>query len=164
MAQQKPTGQPTLRVVIEPPEVDWAAAEAKIEAAIQEGLRKFRDEIEQLWHQKANEQLNTTVNDYLRGLSITITRDGVEAEITGFLPVALEGGLPTFDMKPGLTARGGKVIIPINGGFRSVSAKSPSDSWWHPGLQARNIGEQVKKEAPKIAKKIFGELLRRVEV
>ncbi len=40
--------------------------------------RKFRDEIEQLWHQKANEKLNTTVNDYLRGLSITIRARGTQ--------------------------------------------------------------------------------------
>jgi len=162
---QEATGQPALNVNIEQPDIDWGEMEAKIEAKVQEGLKQFRDEIERVWHEKAQAQLNTTSAEYLAGLTITATSVGVEGTITGFRPVAIEQGIKRFDMKPGLLKGFPYRVIPMrDGGFRTVSKTSPEGSWWHPGTQAAAIGEQVKAEAPKIAGKIFTKLIERMEV
>jgi hypothetical protein len=162
--EQKATRQPTTYAVIETPKVDWQKVEERAEASVQEGLKKFRDAIEKLWHEKAQATLKESADRYLEGLSIRVTRDGLEATISGFIPVALESGMERFDMKPGLTKNGAQVIPLAKGGFRTVSPNSPGDSWWHPGIQAAEIGEQVKEEAPAVADRIFKDLLKRVEV
>lgn len=162
---QKATGQPALNVNIEHPDVDWGEMSLKIEAKVQEGLKQFRDEIERVWHEKAQAQLNSTAAEYLGGLTVAVSSEGLEATITGFRPVAIEQGINRFDMKPGLLQGFPYRVIPMrDGGFRTVSKNSPQGSWWHPGTQAAAIGEQVKAEAPEIADKIFTKLIERMEV
>lgn len=88
--------------------------------------------------------------------------DDVVMELNGFLPVAMEDGLDSFDMKPSLlrsskakiSKKGIKYMnIPVNKAafkdpylklmgvspFRTVSSNSPADSWIHPGFKARDL-------------------------
>lgn len=77
----------------------------------------------------------------------------------GWLPCALEGGIESFDMKPGLlaspkaqTSKTGSVYMHVPMGtkrkpeFRTVSTNSKADSWIHPGFKARNLFEQAVDE------------------
>ena len=113
----------------------------------------------------------STASKYIKGLSDPV----LEAEyqvmfaLEGWLPVSLEDGVDSFDMKPGLM-RSPKVKISKSGkkymnipvfkaafsnpylkavkasAFRTVTENSHPNSWIHPGLDARNLfGLAVRK-------------------
>ena len=171
MPRNKGTGQPTVGTAFTPTpsEVDWKKLRADFEAEATLALQKFRDEIERTYQEKAMNQLNTSRDKYLEGLSFNINEDGVDVEINGWLPTAVEEGAEAFDMKPGLLAgRDNRVIRLHNGNFRTVSTKSPANSWWHPGIQAKPISSQVKAEEDEIAertvKPVVDKFLDRIEI
>ncbi len=144
-----------------PDEIDWGKLTKEFEVAAAAALAKFRDLIEREWREKASAQFsNETTDEYLKGLDVSISGDGVTATISGWKPTALEGGVDPFDMKPGLLQGYRKRIIRMrNGNFRTVSTNSDPQSWWHPGIEARKIGEQVKKEENSLKEKAFGSML-----
>ncbi len=104
-------------------------------------------------------------SQYIRGLSepTVLEREyEIMFSLNGWLPVALEDGVDTFDMKPGLlgspkakiSKAGDRYMnIPVFKAafknpyltaakvspFRTVSDKSKPDSWIHPGLMSRNL-------------------------
>lgn len=162
------TGQPTVgtQFLPGPKEIDWGKVEADFEREIATRMIQFRDELWRLWRDKVNDKFTAeTRNRYLAELQATIVHDGVEFQIEGWLPTALEYGSERFDMKPGLLAgRSHRVIRLRNGNFRTVSSTSKPESWWHPGIQAADIREQVKAEAPAISERVFSGIFDRLEI
>lgn len=159
------TGEPRLDFSFEsriPVEEMVQASERDIKEAVQQ----IHQEVEQSFERYAQASFSEdTAAKYLAGLRVRATSNGVEADIEGWLPTALEEGFPRFDMKPGLLAgRQRRVIRLHNGNFRTVSKKSPETSWWHPGLQARNIAEQVREEVEPMAEQLFASIRGRVQV
>lgn len=143
---------------------------SELEQAIEEGWAEVAKEIEKIWQEKAAQELNTSREDYLRGLSVEhLGGDLIQASLTGFLPVAIEDGHQGYDMKKGMLGSGIRRVIPIGkrkGGainFRSMT--SSSDGWWHPGFQAKQIHKQVQDEvSERVIAEVFGPLISRISV
>jgi len=133
--------------------------------AYRQGLTAFGKELERVWRDKASSELNSTFAAYMSGLSVRVSNDGVEATLSGWLPVALEAGAKRFDMKPGLLRKRQSRVIPMHDGdFRTVSVRSPASSWWHPGFEARNIHEDVFDQTDKILQRTLAPVFNRVKV
>jgi hypothetical protein len=155
----------------DPGATDWQKLRADFDKEAARALQAFRDEVQRMYEEKARASLKTSSDKYLAGLSVSVSGDdGVEALIQGWLPVALDTeGAGRFDMKPGLL--GGRAVRTIrleNGNIRTVSTMSPPGSWWHPGIQARNISDQVKAEEhamhEKVVAPLFASFFARIEV
>lgn len=168
MPKPKPTGEPTLAPRVGMPEIDWQKAQADIERQIQAGLVRFRAAIERFFREEAELELLHSAAKYLKGVTVNVVKDGVEAAITGWFPVAIEEGAEPFDLKPGFLQGRQFRVIPVGElgapKFRTVSKNSRPDSWWHPGLQARGIGERVKERAEREVQFIFKPLFDRVKI
>ena len=164
--RDKPGATPNQYMAPPVEEKDWVEIEFQIEKELKRGMREYRDEIEQEWRLMVYQTTNTTTDAYLAGLTVEIQGgDTVVASVDGWLPIALETGVPRFDMKPGLLkGRISRVIRLANGNFRTVSINSPKDSWWHPGIQARDIASKIEREAPKIMEEVFNRAMARVKV
>lgn len=134
--------------------------------AFKEGLDKLRDLVESQWLMKAGQELDTTFKDYSDAIKVRKLSNGLELSLKGWLPVALETGCPRFDMKPGLLGNRYSRVIPIHDGpiFRTVSVNSPPNSWWHPGLQARDFYGKMEKDADQLLERSFGLTLDRISV
>jgi hypothetical protein len=153
MTKYKATGQPQAGVAFSPPppNTDWKKERAEFEIEAARALTAFKSAIERKYQEKAQNSLNTSRDKYLAGLTFTLIEDGVDVEVNGWLPTAIEEGADAFDMKPGLLAgRFSRVIRLHNGAFRTVSQLSPPHSWWHPGIQIRFISEQVRMDTDEI--------------
>lgn len=138
---------------------------SSFDAAYAEGMRNFKTEITRIWNEKAAASLDTTTQAYMSGLSVQVVSDGVEATLSGWLPVALETGAQRFDMKPGLLRdRQSRVIKMHDGEFRTVSQMSPAHSWWHPGFKPKSIHEEVFAETEAAAEKAFTAAFDRIKV
>lgn len=151
---------------------DWDKFEEEMEKEIDQGLQQFTDRIEEIWRDKAEKMLKTTKNEYLKGLQVEKTSEGASATLSGFLPVALEKGTPSWDMKKTHLGDALFKIIPIGAkksenippkDFAIMSQNSPLNSWIHPGFKGINIGEEIKSEVPEIVDEIFGPLLKKVK-
>lgn len=123
----------------------------ELEKNIEEGMREMHKEIEQIWRSKAAQTLHKSLDKYNEGLSFELSGYDTLVKLEGYLPVGIETGAPRFDMKSGLLQNKNPNIIPLEGNtgakeFRTVSSNSAPDSWWHPGLQARAISQQVMEE------------------
>jgi hypothetical protein len=139
--------------------------EKAVDKAMKEGMEQLRNEMEMQWMRHAQMKLKTTSKQFMDGVNITQVPDGIDIEISGWLPVALETGAPSFDMKPGLLGnRSSRVIKLHDGEFRTVSKNSPQDSWIHPGFESRNIHEAVEAEADDMIKASFGPAFERIKV
>jgi hypothetical protein len=159
----KPTGQPRLIGSFQSKiPVDEMAAQ--VEADIKMAIQKISGFTEEQYFVKASGTLRNTLQEFMEGVNVELSEDGVEVTIDGWLPLALEEGTGRFDMKPGLLAGRQHRTIPMHdGGFRRVSENSPASSWWHPGLQAANISEQVKEEVEPYAEELFKRIFDRVK-
>ncbi len=168
MAKPQATGEPTFAPRVGMPDVPWEKIEQDFERAIQSGLVRLRAAIERFFREEAELELLHSSSKYLKGVQVTVVNDGVEADISGWFPVAIEEGAEPFDLKPGFLQGRPYRVIPVGERglpkFRTVSKNSRQDSWWHPGLQARGIGERVKERAEREVKFIFQPLFDRVEV
>jgi hypothetical protein len=168
MAKPKATGEPTFAPKIGMPEVPWKQIEADFERQIQAGLRQLRAAVERFFREEAELELLHSSAKYLKGVTVSVVDDGVEADITGWFPVALEEGAEPFDLKPGFLQGRPYRVIPVGElgapKFRTVSVKSRKDSWWHPGLQARGIGARVTERAEREIQFIFKPLFDRVKI
>ncbi len=134
------------------------------------------------WIRLAGERLHSTYREYVMGLntseSIVKTGKGFsQVSLVGWLPNAVENGLPSFDMKPGFLAspkakvskKGKKYLrIPLKSftrkgriargtNIRTASELSPPESWIHPGIEPRNLASEVVK----YSRNVFKELVRR---
>lgn len=69
----------------------------------------------------------------------------IGAYISDKVAILLERGWKSFDMKPGLLAGRLRRVIPLNGGkdLRTVSVKSPSGSWIHPGYEGAHLTKGI---------------------
>lgn len=130
----------------------WELLQAEFEGECEAALQDFERSVKFEFEARARRQMKSSYMKYIDGLSYSHDDDNVTVTINGWLPVALEEGADPFDMKAGLLAGNAfRVIRMENGNFRTVSTNSPPDSWWHPGLEARNIIDQVKEEEHDIA-------------
>lgn len=157
----------TLKIDVEFVGIDVDKLDAAVQKMVESGMEKFRDEIEKKWRERAESTLDTSRDQYLEGLSVTHSGMDIDVKLTGWLPVAVEQGTPRFDMKPGILGTDDSRVIPLGGGmgapkFRTMKAQS--SGWWHPGIQARAISEQVKKEIPQMVKDVFEPLMSRIKV
>ena len=157
----KPPLQPAL------PPIDWGRLEDKVLAEIQRGLHKWREAIKKFYVEEASKELGASRTKYLAGLSSRMLDDGIEITISGWLPTALESGSDRFDLKPGFLQGRAHRVIPVGAPddvrFRTVSTNSPAHTWWHPGIQARNISGRVKERSVVAAQQIFGDLFARIK-
>jgi len=138
-----------------------------VQGAIYEGLKELRNEVEMTWNRYAQMAFDTSAKEYMAGVSVKVNSqaDGIQIDIQGWLPVALETGAPRFDMKPGLLKGRDFRVIPMHDGeFRTVSKTSPKDSWWHPGFQGRRIHEQIEWESSDMLERAFGPAFDRIKV
>jgi hypothetical protein len=136
-----------------------------VDAAIAEGTTRLADEVQKQWLRHAEMKLQTTAEEYMNGVSVSSDEDTVTVQIKGWLPVALEAGRAPFDMKPGLLDGRDFRIIPMHDGeFRTVSSRSPSGSWWHPGFEPRAIHEEVMNDMDDLIQRSFGPAFARVKV
>jgi hypothetical protein len=131
----------------------------------QAGLNAFRDEVEKAFMAKAQVKLSSTFDEFKDGVRVAIAGDGVEIHVEGWLPVALETGHERFDMKPGLLDGRDYRVIPMHDGeFRTVSKNSPSESWWHPGFEPRNIHKDIEDDVDGMLKRSFTPAFDRIKV
>ncbi len=136
-----------------------------VESAVEEGLGRLRSMVQGRWETQARSKLDSSVEQYLAGLVVEQQSNGVKATIKGWLPVALEAGAPSFDMKPGLLAGRQSRVIPMHDGeFRTVSKNSPEHSWWHPGFTPYAIHEDIQADADDMVQRAFGPAFDRVKV
>jgi len=139
-----------------PTQTDWRKLNEDFNREAQKAIRAYRAEIEKVWKAEAKKKIKSdpAQKKYLAGVSFVATKDGVDVNISGWMPVALEEGAGAFDMKPGLLAgRQYRDIRLESGHIRRVSVMSPPKSWRHPGIEARKIGQEVRKQEPEIHKK-----------
>ena len=150
---------PSLRFGVDLPEFDLDKMSEEIEEMVRDGMPKLRRKIRAAWDEKASQIFSaSTQKRYMQGVRFSVDKDSLEIDVVikGWLPVALETGAPRFDMKPGLLQGRDSRVIPMHdGGFRTVSIRSPQDSWWHPGLQATDLAGEVQKEIPDMLPKVF---------
>ena len=168
MPKVQVTGEPTFAPKIGMPEIPWEQVEADFEREIQSGLVRLRSAIERFFREEAELELLHSSAKYLKGVTVSVVGDGVEADIVGWFPVAIEEGAEPFDLKPGFLQGRPYRVIPVGElgapRFRTVSKNSRPDSWWHPGLQARGIGERVTERAEREVQFIFKPLFERVKI
>lgn len=161
------TGQPTLAGMPELPELDIDKAERIFDEELKIAFKAWQHLIEWSYKEQAENELRTTSKEYLKGLSTRIVDDGVMATLDGWLPAALEEGVPRFDLKPGFLKGRQWRVIPVGAPgqirFRTVSQHSPKDSWWHPGLEARNISERVREDVRVPAQRLFQDIFKRIK-
>lgn len=161
---------PILMIQMDVVGANFDAISQKLEEAIEEGWATVAKEIERVWQEKAAQELNSTRDDYLKGLSVDhLGGDLIQATLTGFLPVAIEEGHQGYDMKKGMMGSAVRRVIPIgkrkggNINFRTMTAAS--DGWWHPGFQAKQIHKQVQEEvAERVIPEVFGPLISRISL
>ena len=136
----------------------------KLQAKLQSAMNRIGRDTKNFWKSEAGRRLKTSRKDYMAAIEweSDLTK-GVVIGLTGgtprenYLANAVESGAPKRDMKPGFLE--GKVKgyarIPINdAGFihgratevRTVSVKSPANSWHHPEIEARNLVDAVVDE------------------
>ncbi len=134
-------------------------------------LRRIAMEGKSFWKSEAGRKLKSSRIAYQKGIDFKIVDElSFYLELSGFIPYAVEAGVKSFDMKPGLLANPSKrknlhkrkrwptlksatryKIVPINDKgyirmtkpkkFRTVTDVSPG--WIHPGLEGRNLVEAV---------------------
>lgn len=123
-------------------DVDDIADEA--EDIVHQHMADLRTNIETTWASKAQATLNTSREKYLDALSVELEGDKIVVTITGWLPVGVEQGLERFQMNKNVV--GSKIIALVGkdgGETRFRTMKAGSAGWWHPGIIARKIHEQV---------------------
>lgn len=153
-----------ISAVMRESDVDDLADE--VEQLVLNHMAELSTKIESTWRSKAESTLNTSKEKYLGGLTVEHSGDKVTAIITGWLPVGVEMGIDRFDMKSKLI---GSRIVPLMGAdggdrrFRTM--KAGGQGWWHPGIQARKIHEQVASELEStILPAVFGPAFSRRSV
>lgn len=154
------SAEPKLIVEMDIKGMDFDALMEEFDEHVDEGMDKLADEIEQVWRDKATETLNTSREQYLKGLSVERIGRDIQMVLNGFLPVALEEGHERYDMKPGFLGSGLNRIIPIgkSSGQKPVFRMMRTDStnWFHPGFEAKRIHEQVQEEVDeRLVEEIF---------
>lgn len=148
--------------------IDEAALLSSVEDDIKQGMEKLAEDVEWAWRKKAAEVLHTSRQEYLDGLRVDHNDGDIQVSLSGWLPVALETGFPSFDMHSTLLADGSasKVIpirtpdgVPI---FRTISVGSPG--WIHPGFDKRGIGEDIQEDLPGMIDEAFKNVFPKVTV
>jgi len=153
----------TYRIEIKGP--SSSQIEKAVMAAHKQGSAALAKEVERVWREKAQSVLDSSLTEYMDGLIVRADVDGVEATLSGWLPVALESGAQRFDMKPGLLKNRTSRVIPMHDGeFRTVSKTSPPSSWWHPGFEAYDIHEEVFKETEDMIAKAYTPAFSRIKI
>ena len=149
-----------------------------LQQTINTAMDKLAKEVEKVWHEKAAQELSSTLTPYIKGLKIERDGETITGTLTGWMPVALETGKQPYDLKPGFLqqSKPGKTttgaqyrIIPMgqdhgNLRFRTVSTQSEKTDWWHPGFQARALHKQVEDEAEKIIAQAIIPAFNRLEI
>lgn len=148
---------------------DFDALLRDLEDRLDEGLDQLVDKIDETWREKATAQLNTTRDEYLQNLTIErVGRDLIQATLTGFLPVAIEEGTDSYDMKEGTLGNALSKVIPIGkkaGSPTFRTMKAGSDGWMHPGFKAKQISQQVQTEIDsRLVREVFEPLISRTSV
>lgn len=138
----------------------------EVEQIARDHMEDLSKKIESTWRSKAEATLHTSKDKYLAGLTVEHEGDKVVATLTGWLPVGVEMGIDRFDMKQGVV---GSRVVPLmgkDGGDRRFrTMKQGGKGWWHPGITARKIHEQVASELEStILPAVFGPAFSRRSV
>jgi hypothetical protein len=149
--------------------MDFDKLADRFEKEVDDGLQTLADKIEKVWRDKAREKLDTSLQKYLDGIHVDVMGKEIQASLKGFLPVSLETGLGSYDMKPGLLGNLVSKVIPIGKGagktidFKRITHSTPG--WRHPGFEPRKIFEEVEGEIrDTVLGEVFGPLISRVSV
>lgn len=164
-----------LGMIDEDPEgIDWDNLQEKFEAAVEEGVEEWAEEIEWSWRAKAASTLTQSRESYLKAISVErVGATEIVSTLTSGdsqkwnLPRAIEFGSDSYDLKKGfLQGRQYRVIpmgYPTINRFRTVSQFS--SGWQHPGFEPRGLLEEVQEEMEggKIDE-IFGRTMGRIKI
>jgi hypothetical protein len=159
--------------------LDFEAFNKEFVEQFQKRLKKIAYEGKEFWATEAGKKLNTTREAYQNSLGVqdngddsyTISiagRGGKGTKEQRWLALALEDGIPRFDMKPGfLPGRESRVIRLADGNFRTVT-KLQTGKWIHPGFEGLKIQEMVKEHiskvlVPRIHKEAFDAAVKKLK-
>lgn len=78
---------------------DFDKLQKDFEDKINQAMDEYTEEVSQRWKEKAEMYLDTSKDPYLAGLSVEKIDMGCRVTLSGWLPVAVEQGIPAFDMK-----------------------------------------------------------------
>lgn len=156
-----------LKISIDTGSIDFEGLSEYFEDAADKAMDELTDDIEWAWRAEVGRTLDESKEKYLEGF--TIERNGweISVRLEGWLPVALERGGKAFDLKPGFLRGHIYRIIPMGhptvDRFRTVSINSAPDTWWHPGLEGRGIGERVFQQVqdeilPEVFDRVFSSI------
>lgn len=152
----------------------------KLQAKLQSTLNRVGRDGKNFWKSEAGRRLKSSREAYQAAIEWGADMQvGVTLGLTGgsksenFLANAVEFGYPAFDMKPGLLKSKALVRVPLNVDrrvvfsnpkvFRTITNKSPVDSWIHPGWQGMNIVDDVVDELnDNIIPQRIGELMEKL--
>lgn len=136
------------------------------DSALQAAMRDMANEARDFWVTQAGQRLKSTRSEYQQAVSVdTVGDTGFSLKLSGgFLPYALELGMPAYDMN---VKRG--QIVPLNVD-RQVVFSNPKvyrtgtgEPWKHPGFEGLHLADAVAEELtnviiPKYIQKVIEEL------
>lgn len=100
----------------------------QIEAKASGAVIKASLAVKQEWERQAGESLKSTANSYIGGINVSFSKRGGQYSATlslsGKIPVSLEKGYPSYDMKPAFA--------------HSTSAKKSKDGGWYATIPFRH--------------------------
>jgi hypothetical protein len=119
------------------------------ETALEEAIRASAIEARDFWVSEAGRRLKSSRAQYQQAISLdTVTKEAFTLKFSGgFLPYAMEVGVPGFDMN----VRRGQ-IVPLNVDRQqpftnpTVFRTGTGEPWKHPGFPGLNIVQDVLEE------------------
>lgn len=123
------------------------------------GLKKLGYESKSFWISEAGRRLNRSRKAYQRSITVSVDDGLVQIKLAApgglasknerWLALAVEQGLPSYDLKPGFLKGGKKSrVIPLDTKydgkiFRTVKATGHENKWIYPGLRGLNLRDTV---------------------
>ncbi|MDB5716296.1 MAG: hypothetical protein JWO15_3693 [Sphingomonadales bacterium] len=158
--------------------INFEAFNQEFVAQFQKRLKKIAYEGKDFWSSEAGKRLNTTREAYQASLAVQDKGDGsYTISVAGkggkgtkdqrWLALALEDGIPSYDMKPGLLGnRPIRRIRLADGNFRMVHPAQVG-KWIHPGFQGLKIQDIVADHVatvlvPKITEEAFDAAVKKL--
>lgn len=146
-------------------------------------MKKIGYEAKSFWQSEAGKRLTRSRDVYQKSITVSVKADNtVSLQIGGrggnatsrqkWLAMAVESGIPSYDLKPGFL-KGGMMtrVIPLDTKdqgriFRTVKAVGQENKWIHPGLKGLNLADYVVEELnnniiPKYTEIAFNEALKK---
>jgi hypothetical protein len=160
---------------------DFEGFGEEFDTQFKKSIKKMAYEAKEFWQSEAGRRLKTSRESYQKALAVYESESGASVRLGGsgtkdqrWLAKAVETGIPSFDMKPGLLAGADRRIIPVTDRvsgqtkFRTVAKYGQDHKWVHPGITGIHLQDEVIKELnetiiPKYVEKAFDAAKKRFE-